>query len=460
MKKLLLSFSLIALYSTVNAQWTSQGTGFGANSRGLSDIEIVDANTVWALAYDGSSAAANVQEFTKTTNGGASWAAGTVNMGDPTLEINNLIPVSADIAWVSAINNTTGDPNNGVGYIFKTTNGGGQWDQQLATGFQTAGSSFLNAVYFFDANNGVAYGDPVGGQFEIYRTTDGGNSWTPVVLSGTNTNPLSGEYGYNSTPTAVGSTLWFPTNKGRLFRTNDMGATWVAYQTGLTDFSGNNATTGNGTSGNVHFTTTTSGLLLKTVTTGSTTNHSYARTFATTSNGGQTWSPFVTFTGTRPILNYIPGTTTIVATSQATPVGTSISTDNGTTWTDLEPTGVTQRGAADFLNASTGWCAGFSDGDPLGTLGIFKLTNPLANQSFTTSSFKVYPNPATSNVTISATDIDAYQLSVTDLSGKVVMAKSLNGIENNVDVSTLSSGAYFFTLSSGNKKETVKILKN
>ena len=117
-----------------------------------------------------------------------------------------------------------------------------------------------------------------------------------------------------------------------------------------------------------------------------------------------------------------------------------------------------QRGAAAFLNGSTGWCAGFST-DSL-TDGIFKLTTPLANQSFTTSKFSVYPNPATSNVTISATNIDAYQLSVTDLSGKVVMAKSLNGIENTVDVSALSSGAYFFTLSSDNKKETVKILKN
>ena len=450
MKKLLLSFSLIALTSTINAQWTSQATGFAAASRGLSDIRIVDANTVWALAYDGSGGGANIQEFTRTTNGGSSWTPGIVDMGNALLEINNLIPVSSTTAWVSAINNTTGDPNIGVGFIYKTIDGGVSWNQQLATGFQTAGASFLNGAYFFNANVGVAYGDPIGsglGEFEIYRTIDGGANWTQISAAAL-PNPLSGEYGYNSTPTAVGSTLWFPTNKGRLYRTDDMGVTWSVAQAPLTDFGA--ALPAN--SGNVHFSSTTSGCLLKTSGTVATPVYS----FYTTSNGGTTWSPATTFTGTRRILTYVPGTTTIVATSQAAPVGTSVSVNNGTSWTDVESSA--QRGASAFLNATTGWCAGFST-DAL-TDGIFQLTSPLANQSFTTSKFSVYPNPASSNVTISATDVDAYQLSVTDLSGKVVMAKSLNGIENTVDVSALSSGAYFFTLSSDNKKETVKILKN
>jgi hypothetical protein len=74
--------------------------------------------------------------------------------------------------------------------------------------------------------------------------------------------------------------------------------------------------------------------------------------------------------------------------------------------------------------------------------------------------FKVYPNPATSTITISVSDVDSYNLSVTDLTGKIVMAKSLNGMENTIDISALATGAYFFNLSSGGKKEVVKILKN
>lgn len=452
MKKLLLTFSLIALTSTINAQWVSQGTGFADASRGLSQISIIDANTVWALAYDGSGLGANVQEFTRTTDGGTTWTAGLIDVGNTVWELNNISPVSASTAWVSAINNISGDPNNGVGYISKTSDGGVSWAPQCETCFQTAGSSFLNGVYFFNANVGVAYGDPVGTEYEIWRTTDGGANWTQVPGASI-ANPLSGEYGYNSTPTAVGSTLWFPTNKGRLYRTNDMGVTWTAAQAPLTDFGA--ALPAN--SGNVHFSTTTNGYLLKTSGTVATPVYTYY----TTTNGGTTWGTGSTFTGTRKILNYIPGTNVMVATSQAAPVGTSLSTDNGVTWTDLEPSGTTQRGASAFLNASTGWSAGFGDGDPLGTAGIFKLSGPLATPGFeNTAKFKVFPNPATSVVTISTPDVDSANLSVTDLSGKVVMTKSLNGIENTVDISSLSTGAYFFELTSDNKKEVIKILKN
>ncbi|MFZ4678608.1 MAG: T9SS type A sorting domain-containing protein [Flavobacterium sp.] len=455
MKKILLTFSLIGLTSIINAQWISQGTGFADASRGLSEVHIVDANTVWAMAYDGSGLGANVQEFTLTTNGGTSWTSGTINVGNSVWELNNICPVSATTAWVSAINNISGDANNGVGYIYKTSDSGATWTQQCASCFQTAGSSFLNGVYFFNANVGIAYGDPIGsglGEFEIYRTTDGGANWT-MLSAAALPNPLSGEYGWNTVPTGVGNTLWFTTNKGRLYRTTDAGVTWTVAQAPLTDFGA--ALPGN--SGRVIFSDTNNGYLLKTSGTVATPVYTYY----TTTNGGSTWSAGATFTGTRQILNYIPGTTNIVATSQAAPVGTSISYNNGATWTDLEVGGIEQRGASAFLNASTGWCAGFSDGDPLGSAGIFKLSGPLGlDNAATLTKFKVYPNPASSLVTISTPDVETVVLSVTDLTGKIVMTKSLNGIENTVDVSNLSSGAYFFELSSNNIKEVVKILKN
>lgn len=446
MKKLLLSLSLIALSSTINAQWTSQATGFDTESRGLSQIQIVDANTVWALAYDGTpltppaTANPDPQEFTRTTNGGASWNFGYIDMGNPDLEINNISAVSGTTAWVSAL-----VPDEGNGVIFKTTDGGASWNQQLSDGFITAPDSFLNGVYFFNENEGIAYGDPTGAganrEFEVYTTTDGGANWTKVPGAAL-PNPLAGEYGYNNTPIVVGNTLWLTTNKGNLYRTDDKGVTWTKAQAPLTDF-GSAAQ-----SGTVIFSTPLNGYLLKKIGT--------AYTFYTTSNGGTTWSTGAAFTGTRYILSYIPGTTTIVATSMSAPVGTSISTDNGTTWTDLES--LAQRGTSAFLNGSTGWCAGFS-----GFLadGIFKLTTPLATTTVTANAqFKIYPNPATTTVTISATDVDSYKLNVTDLSGKTVMTTSLNGMENNVDVSALSTGAYFFELSSGSQREVVKILKN
>ncbi|MES2411893.1 MAG: T9SS type A sorting domain-containing protein [Bacteroidota bacterium] len=455
MKKLLLTFSLIALTSTINAQWTAQNSGFTAAYRGLSEIHALDANTVWALAYDGSGGGANVQELTMTTDGGSLWTMKTIDLGDPTLQINNISPVSATTAWVSAIVNIgSPNPTDGVGTIVKTSDGGESWTPQCATCFQIAGSSFLNGVHFFNENVGVAYGDPVGGEYEIWRTTNGGDSWTQVA--GANiANPLSGEYGYNSLPIAAGGTLWFPTNKGRLVRTTDMGATWTAAQAPLTDFGA--ALPAN--SGTAIFSDANNGYLLKTSGTVATPVYTYY----ITTNGGATWGTGATFTGTRRILTYIPGTTTIVATSQqVTPTptfGTSVSINNGATWTDVES--AEQRGASSFVNLTTGWSAGFSDIDPLVVDGIYKLTGTLGlDNSTTVSKFKVYPNPASSTVTISVENVDSFNLTVTDLTGKVVMAKSLSGMENTLDISSLSTGAYFFELTSDNKKDVVKILKN
>jgi photosystem II stability/assembly factor-like uncharacterized protein len=446
MKKSLLFLSLIASFTAANAQWTEQPTGFSEASRGLSEIEIVDANIVWALAYDGSGLGENVQQCTVTTDGGNFWTPHTIEMGDPLLEINNISPVSDMIAWVSAL-----VPTDGNGLVYKTIDGGENWDVQPVPGFITSGASFLNGVYFWNDMVGVAYGDPIGaglGEFEIYRTVDGGDNWTQVPAANI-ANPLSGEYGYNSVPTASGNTLWFPTNKGRLFRSTDMGLNWTAAQAPLTDFG--SALPAN--SGSFDVSSPTNGFLLKT--SGTVAVPVYTK--YTTVDGGQTWSAGSPFTGTRKILTYIPGTTTIVATSQAAPIGTSVSTDNGATWTDVES--AAQRGASDFLNATTGWTAGFSQDETTG--GIFKLTSPLGvSAPVAAASFKVYPNPATSTVTVSTADVASYKLSVTDLSGKNVMTKSLNGMENTLDISALSTGAYFFELSSDNKKEVVKILKN
>ncbi len=446
MKKLLLCISLIALTSTINAQWTSQATGFSAASRGLSEIKIVDANTVWGIAYDGSGLGLDIQEFTVTTNGGASWNPGIINVGNTALQITNISPVSGTTAWVGAFDST-----NGLGGVFKTSDGGLTWEQQNSSAYTTPGVSWFNVVHFFNANVGLTMGDPIGsglGEFEIYKTTDGGANWTAISAAAL-PNPLSGEYGYNGGYAAAGGSFWFTTNKGRVYRTTDQGVTWAVSQAPITDFGGE------AQNGRIYFSDANNGYLQKNVVAGAVTT----RTYATTTNGGATWSTPVPFTGTRFILNYIPGTTTMVATSQAAPVGTSISTNNGATWTDLEPTGTEQRGASAFLNLTTGWCAGFST-DAL-TDGVYKLTGTLGNQNFeNTTKFKVYPNPSSSIVTISAANVDSYKLSVTDITGKVVMTKSLNGIENTLDISSLSTGAYFFELSSDNIKDVVKILKN
>ncbi|MGL2965388.1 T9SS type A sorting domain-containing protein [Flavobacterium sp. XGLA_31] len=447
MKKLLLSLSLFALGFYGNAQsWISQATGFDAVSTGISQIEIVDANTVWGLAFDGSGGGGNYQAFTKTTDAGANWTPGTIEMGDPLLEINNITAVSDQVAWVSAL-----VPADGNGVIYKTIDGGQTWEQQNGIEFTTSGESFLNGVHFFDANEGLAYGDPEGGEFEIYRTIDGGTTWTRVPGASL-PNPLTNEYGYNGGNVAVGNTVWLPTSRGRILKSTDRGITWTVSQSPLTDFGGLIVTT---STGRMYFTNNNTGIIVGSLNSTATTP---TYKIYTTTNGGTTWSTGVTYTGYR-LMAYVPGTTTLVACGAGTSsggTGSSYSNDNGVTWTSID-TGE-QRLSPAFLNGSTGWCGGFS-ADSV-TDGIFQFSGNLANPQFASSAFKVYPNPASSMVTISAEQLDSYNVKVTDITGKVMLNKEFSGVENTVDVTNFSAGVYFFEVNSGNKSQTIKIIKN
>lgn len=442
MKKLLLSFSLLFVGFASNAQsWDAQATGFTTASRGLLEIKIVDANNVWAIAFDGSPTDEAIQEFTRTTDGGNTWTPGLFDVGDPTLSISNISPVSGTTAWIGSYDGT-----NGLGGVFKTTDGGLTWEQQNFGAYSTPGESWFNFVHFWDANNGITQGDPegAGGEFEIYKTTDGGDTWTRVPGASL-PNPLANEYGYNGGYDTAGGTLWFTTNKGRLYKTTDMGVTWSVSQAPLADF-GSAAV-----SGNAIFSDANNGFLLKTQGT--------AYTAYTTSNAGTTWTAGTPFTGTYRLLCYVPGTTTLVATGAGTNsggVGSAFSVDNGTTWTPIDSG--EQRLIPAFLNGSTGWCGGFNEDNVTG--GIFKLTGSLANNDFNTTKFKVYPNPATSIVNLQTEGLDSYTLKVTDLSGKVMATREFSGIENSLDISSYAAGVYFFEINSGSNSETIKIMKN
>lgn len=452
MKKLLLSLSLLTVGFISNAQWVEQATGFATQFRGIDDIKIIDANTVWGLAYDGSGGGATVQEFTRTTDGGLTWTPGFIDIGDPVLKIGNLIPVDANTAWISYFDETLGQ-----GGVAKTTDGGLSWNSQNLGSFIGA-TSWCDGVHFFDANIGIAWGDPATStdtHLEFYRTTDGGETWNtlPAFNSAAFT---SGDFAYAGSYAYSGNNIWIPTAKGKIYRSNDMGATWTRVNSPIADFGGGSTAT---SGGSLYFSDANNGILIGRTISGTTVT---GRKIYRTTNGGTTWSPFVTYTSQyNATISYIPGTTILVGngtigTGAAAVSYTGYSTDNAATWTDYD-SGV-QRTSIAFLNENLGWAGGFNDTDITG--GIFRFDGSLANQLFTSNSFKVYPNPATSLVSIASNQVDAYSLKVTDVSGKIMLAKEYNGMENTVDISNLATGLYFFEFKSGSKSETIKIMKN
>lgn len=421
MKKTLLLILVASCLSSYGQFWTPKATGFSQVNRGVDDISIVDNTIIWAKAYDGASnTPQNVRQFTKSIDGGNTWTSGTINLGtgQNTLNISSITAVSATTAWISAIPSPTGS-----GGIWKTIDGGTNWTKQTTALFDTD-DSFPNLVYFWDANNGVTQGDPSGGYFEIYTTTDGGTTWTRVPSANIPT-PLANEYGYAVNYDVVGNTIWFGTDKGRLFKSTNQGLNWTVTQSPISDFGGTVSGSYSFSDANKGLLCTSTGILHKTI------------------NGGTTWTA-QTYTGNigNRNIEYIPGTSTIVSvgtTPNASISYTAYSTDDGLTWT--EAMSGTQVTTLKFKDTNLGFGGGFTISSTSG--GIYKYNNTvLGTDDFTSGkNLMAYPNPTSDLLNISGKNIS--EIMIFDMTGKQVMTKKVNAADNlNLDVSTLSSGLY------------------
>ena len=312
--------------------WLEEASGFATASRGINFLSVVDQNTIWATAYDGSGTAANIQEFTKTTNGGTTWTPGTINIGNTALGISMIHAFDANTAWLAAYPNAAGQ----TGGVWKTTNGGTTWTRQNTALYNNA-ASFTNVVYFWNANIGFCMGDPINSEFEIYNTTNGGTTWTPISAANI-PNPLSGEYGYTREIEVVGNDVWFTTNKGRIYHSTDKGLTFQVFQTPVTDF---------GSVVTPSFTSSSTGLIVV--------SDSVYKTF----DGGATWNLLNT-TGSvfSTGLCYIVGTDTVFSTGAGGGTsGSSYSVDGGLNWNIVDNA---QHLFVEFINSLTGWSGWFN----------------------------------------------------------------------------------------------------
>jgi len=199
--------------------WQLQPVPFSVDSVNIEQISAVDANVVWATLGDFSSKDRTLRKYIKTTNGGTTWSESTISCPTCTsLEISNIHAISATKAYACL------NPGNATGgAILMTDNGGTSWTTQTTADF-TGG--WANWVYFFDENNGVCMGDPAANRFFVFTTSNGGTTWTRV--STTNIpNAVATEAGTVNFFDAVGSTIWFGTSTGRIYKSTDKGITWT-----------------------------------------------------------------------------------------------------------------------------------------------------------------------------------------------------------------------------------------
>jgi len=166
----------------------------------LSHIDMLNSNTGWISGRFGT--------FYKTTNGGTSWDTSMTN--NPVLA-----PYFGN--GVNFINETTGwivgglPSIGGVTKIFKTTNGGVNWFEQIPANSGPIGVK----IDMYNANTGYMTHST-----GIQKTTNGGDNW---ILTST-----IGPSGSSYTPikTVDSVTVYTGSNKSQVYGTTNGGVTW------------------------------------------------------------------------------------------------------------------------------------------------------------------------------------------------------------------------------------------
>ncbi|RSK50355.1 T9SS type A sorting domain-containing protein [Hymenobacter rigui] len=435
-KTVLLVMGGLLMTTTSQAQWAHQPFTFAEASNVPLFVDAVDANTAWA-ASNGLFSGEGANQVARTFNGGQNWTVITVPGVNPaTQTIQSISAVSATTAWVATLDAVGGR-------VLKTTDGGATWVQQSTATMFSQPDSWPNAIYFFNANDGVVMGDPevAGGSMEIYYTANGGTTWTRAANVPVGT---AGEYGSLFPPAAVGNSIWFANDQGDIFRSADKGVTWAVSRGVAAD-----------PIENIAFRDEQNGLAL--ISDANATNHMLFRT----TNGGATWS---TLTYTGPLhgvsIDNVPGTGNYISVGAEFgngDAGSSFSRDNGQTWTSIEAN--LNHLLVDAAGPTAVWsgAVGVNGAGEIVGLGVNKLTSTVLPTRAATLVLgaSLSPNPSTDGQFrvqwAGAAHSGNATLTVADALGRQVLHRTLDATrttEITVDLSREKAGLYQVKLES------------
>jgi len=71
----------------------------------------------------------------------------------------------------------------------------------------------------------------------------------------------------------------------------------------------------------------------------------------------------------------------------------------------------------------------------------------------------LYPNPTSGNITVKSSKAVDMNISITDLTGRVVFVAAGNNGTADVNVSTLAAGVYYVNIKGGESSQVVKLVK-
>jgi photosystem II stability/assembly factor-like uncharacterized protein len=313
------------------SQWMPLPSPTDVELRGLS---VVSPNVIWASGQRGT--------VVRTTDGGRTWSRDTVP-GASALDLRAIAATSPLVAHAISI----GDSSR----VYRTTDGGSTWSLRWSA---TRKGTFLDAIRFWDARNGIAMSDPVDGRFLILTTSDGGASWQEVPSERIPA-ALAGEGGFaasGSCLTVLGSShVWFASGGAkvaRVYHSADRGRTWTVYDTPIR--------AGVSSAGifSIAFRDTRNGVLA---------GGDYqqpmlrGRNLALTKDGGRSWTLVDSASspaGYRSAVAYVPRITGRVLVAVGL-TGTDLSSDGGRSWLRVDTVAYNSVG---FATPGRGWAVG------------------------------------------------------------------------------------------------------
>lgn len=185
----------------------------------LRAIAVVDVHTVWVGGTEGTLA--------YTRNSGRNWDYYTI----PDTDLLDFRDIEAFGPVVYAMSAGPGKASR----IYKTWDDGEHWRLQYTCPHE---KGFLNAIAFWDDQNGVALSDPINGFHLLLRTSDGGSTWQELAPEGW-PSMQEGEYGFAGSGSNMissgDSDLWLVTggNVSRLWHSSDRGNHWQVQPTAI-----------------------------------------------------------------------------------------------------------------------------------------------------------------------------------------------------------------------------------
>jgi len=357
------------------------------------------------------------QEIYKTTNGGTNW----VNQLDQagynffSLEIGF---TNTNYVWVVG----------GHGIIYNTTNGGTTWTSQANFGDN------LYSVSFYDLSRGWAVGNVTSQGALVVRTTNGGASWfaQPNTIF-KNLNFVFFESQVEGFVTG---------DEGSLYKTFDGGISWFSLPTGVTE-----------QLRSICFTDTSNGWAA-----------GEGGRILNTTNGGSSWT--IQTSGTEHDFNSVRFANTSTGWVTGNDGAILITTNGGANWTPEASNVSTELFSMFFIDSNTGWVVG-EDGVILKTMtgGVIGI-RPTGN--VVPTGFRLYnnyPNPfnPSTKIKFDISKTSDAKIVIYDILGKeieTIVNESLKpgNYEVEWNASNFSSGVYFYKLVAGSFTDVQKMV--